>query len=563
MSVLPALALRIVAGCARSAGDDPDGDTPSGTTLTEGAEHVPGADDPTDAVFDPARIAAIALTMDPSDWASLRDDPWGAGADWVSADFAWDGEVVPDVAVRPFGYGSRIGGKPSLKISFDRSAAGRAWRGLEQLKLDNSSQDATFLHERVGNAILRRFGVPAPRTGWAELAVNGDDAGFFVVLEPIDDRFLERWFGHDDGALYGTRQGAWGHGLTPFQRPWSDYYETQTGAGGDGSALITAADALASGDDAAITAALDTDGFLRESLARSAFGSWDSFSADGNNFYLYDDHGLVRIIPWDLDYDFETPGVANALAVDPRAPWLTSPWSSDSVTGADYVDPVLSWHLAEGADTDGLLVELGSDAMAFDTVDAEVAASAALIRDAVAADPLGYGGSFDRNVAELRLFLHTRTSALLGREAKTCPEAPDGVLRAADLAIDGEVGWGALLVDATDWGPGFVIAGETYCTGVFAHAPSSLTVDVPAGCDVLSARVGLQDWDQACGDGATFRIEQGGAELWRSATLANYSPAEPTGDIAVAAGALTLIADPNGDYACDTAVWADLEVTCS
>ena len=40
--------------------------------------------------------------------------------------------------------------------------------------------------------------------------------------------------------------------------------------------------------------------------------------------------------------------------------------------------------------------------------------------------------------------------------------------------------------------------------------------------------------------------------------LSSYSEAEDLGDISVAPGTVRLIADPMGDYSCDTASWVDL-----
>lgn len=50
-------------------------------TGVPGAEAIPGVPepeevDPTDAVFDPAVIHDVALTMAPAAWADTRDNPW-------------------------------------------------------------------------------------------------------------------------------------------------------------------------------------------------------------------------------------------------------------------------------------------------------------------------------------------------------------------------------------------------------------------------------------------------------------------------------------------------------
>lgn len=508
-------------------------------------------------VFDPTSIAEITLTMAPDAWRDIRDDPWGDR--WHEATFTWRGEQVERVGVRAFGYGSRIAGKPPLKLSFDRHVDDRRWRGLETLKLDNSAQDPTFLNELVCTGAMRAAGVPAARTGWATVAVNGEHAGFYVVLESIDDPFLERWYGDDDGALYGTVQGASGQGLMPLTRPL-DYYDPQDGDTKDGADLVELAGVVAEGSDAELAAALDLPGFFRQSVLRSLLGGHDSFSGDGNNFYLYDDRGTWRLIPWDFDADLATYGVGWALSLDPRAPWATSRWARDKLTGEAYVDPVLVRSLAMGADVDATIAALLAGPLRWRELDADVVAKAALIRDAVAADVLDHGPTFDRHVAELRLFLHARLSRFAGRDVADCPPAPAGALRAAELAPEGEVGWGGLSIDGTTWGPGFSVAGEHFCTGLFAHAPSSVRLQIPAGHEVLRGRAGLQDWDQACDDGATFTIVQGGAVLWDSGAVRCYQPARRF-EVRVAPGEVILVAEPVGDHIYDTTAWLDVVAT--
>ena len=555
MSRLALLGLVSLVACGGELGDDPltaPGERPPGGGIQ------PASQDPADQVFDPTTIHDIELTMTAADWATVRDNP-GAKL-WVKADFAWDGERVDQIGLRAFGAGSLIAGKPSLKLSFDRHVRGQAWRGLDELKLDNSSQDVGYLNEYLCTAAMRAAGVPASRTGWARVTVNGAFAGFFVVLESVDDRFVERWFGHDDGALYSMNDHNWGQGLNPMADPLT-WYEAETAFGGDGAALAAAADALATGTMDEVRARVDVDGFLRESVARSIMGSQDSFSADGNNFYLFDDRGRVSIIPWDFDVDLGAWYPATALTVDPRHPWTTSPWSYNSHSRVPYTDPVLQRALADGADVDAIVRELLAGPLQWEALDARAAAGAALIRADATADVLHRGAALEQRAYDLRLFLHQRWSALHGGEVAHCPAAPAGVLRAADLGVAGTVGWDALRVDETpQWGPGFMVAGEHACTGLFAHAPSTLTFTVPPGYGRLRGKAGLQDWRQRCGDGAAFAIRQGGVDLWTSGLRKNYDAALAF-DVELAPGPATLVTTPNAEYSCDTTSWLDLELS--
>ncbi len=529
----------------------------SGTTT--GTEHLPGVEEPgSDTLFDPSLVHEVHLTLDPDDWLLVRDRP--SEKLWVQADLSWGEHALDGIGLRAFGSGSLRAGKPSLKLGLDHFVDGQELLGLDELKLDNSSQDVGYLNEHLATAAMRRAEVPASRTGWVRLYVNGEAAGFFVLLESIDDRFVERWFGHDDGPLYSMNAHNYAQGLNPMDDPLV-YYEPETSAGGDGSELAAAALALQAGDAATISALIDTEGLFRESVARSVMGSLDSFSADGNNFYLFVDDGRVRIVPWDFDVDFGGYYLETALVVDPRAPWATSPWASNPLTGQPYTDPVLSWNLAQGLDPDALVAELLAGPLDWATLDQDVIQLADLIRDDVHADVFGVGSQFEARVHTLRLFLHARWSALVGEDVADCEPAEDGVLRTADLAPTGTVGWGTLDVDHTQWGPGFQVAGEHHCTGLFAHAPSTVTLQVPAGASTLTGLAGLQDWGRVpCGDGVTYSIWQGGVPLWTSAPVLEQVPAVDFGELAIQPGEVVLQVTEEGGYSCDTSAWLDLEV---
>ncbi len=564
---LPALLLACSGGIllspteegAQDSASSADSDRPGDSAAPQS---IPDAPDPSEEIFDVGQVRDVELTMAPEDWADIRDDPWAKN--WHEAEFRWDDESVTGAAVRAFGHGSLTTGKPSLKISFDRLTPGQEWRGLDELKLDNSRQDVGFLSERIATAVLRDAGLPAARTGWAQVAVNGEAVGFFVVLESIDDRFVQRWFGHDDGHLYSTNEHYWGQGLNPIPEDPLTWYEPQTSAGGDAWDLVELSQVVATGSDEELLAALDLEQFAAISITRSVMGSLDAFSADGNNFYLYDDDGLWKLIPWDFDVDLGYPYYfETALAVDLRAPWTSSPWSYNCMSYEDYQDPVLQRALALGFDPDALVEELLQGPLEWGSISAAVAEAADLIGPYVEQDALGYGPYFACRQADLRLFLHTRLCALAGQEVALCPEPEDGVLRAADLSPSGSVGWGSLLTDSTNWGPGFVVNGLHHCTGLFAHAPSSVSLQVPEGYGRLRGLVGLQDWNRStvCDDGATFHVLQEGVELWSSGSVNGYQDAVAFEDIAVEPGALTLEVRENGGYSCDTSCWLDLELT--
>jgi hypothetical protein len=536
----------------------------------------PPPPDPSDVVFDPEVIHDIALTMPAADWADIRDDP--RAERWHLTTFAWDGEVVADVGVRAFGYSSHVVGKPPLKLDFNRVDRAQEWRGLEQLKLRNAYADPSFLHDALAPWMLRRAGVPASRTGWARVSVNGALVGFYTVMEPIDDRFLERTYGNDRGPLYSI-DGIRGHGLMPLTEPLR-YFQYNTSVTGDGADLVDITRVVADGSDARLAAVLDLDNFFDESIVRTLTGSQDAFSADGNNFYLYNDpgvdadpgdlHGTWRVIPWDFNFDFTSLGFQAALTVEPARPWATSNYAQDPTTGAPYRDAVMIRQLASGRDPDARARELAAGLLAYPDLLARVEAWRALVRDEVARDQLGGAVRFDRGVALDLQYLRMRWSATLGREVAPCAPLEPGAVPVRAMAPAGTVGWGALGVDGWAWGGpgrclvgthecfGFDVGGGHQCTGLFAHAASEVTITVPAGQARLRGAVGLQRFGSDCGDGVRFRIVQDGSTRWDSGVLRSYDEPQPLPDVAVHSGAVQLIADPLGDISCDMATWVDL-----
>ena len=530
--------------------------------------------DPSAAVFDPDVIHDIELTMPAADWAELSANP--RAETWHEATFAWDGEVVLQAGVRAFGYSSHVVGKPPIKIDFDR-VLDQTWRGLEQLKLRNAYYDGSFLHDALAPWLLRRAGVPASRTGWARVKVNGTPVGFYTVMESIDDVFLQRNFHTDAGPLYSI-DGIRGHGLMPLAEPLR-YFQYNTSVTGDGSDLVDLTRLVAEGTDLELARVIDLDNFFDESIVRTLSGSQDAFSADGNNFYLYNDpwvdadvtdlHGTWRVIPWDFNFDFTAFGMQQALTVEPRRPWETSNYAQDPTTGAPYRDVLMIRQIAAGRDPDQRARELTAGVLAYPDVEARVEAWRALIRDEVARDPIGGAERFDNAVATDLQYLRMRWSNTLGREVSPCLPLEAGATPARELAPTGTVGWGTLTVDGWSWNGegrclvaphacfGFDVGGGHHCTGLFAHAPSTVTITVPAGKTRLRGQVGLQRFGSDCSNGVTFRVVQDGLDRWQSGVLRSLSEPEEL-DVMIHPGAVQLVADPMGDISCDMASWVDL-----
>jgi hypothetical protein len=150
--------------------------------------------------FDDSRVHKINLRLAPSDWDTLRAT--AAENTYYKVSMEWDGRIVEDVAIRSRGNGSRNGIKPGLKVDFNRYNKNARFLGMKSFVLDNVVQDVSTVRERASMALFRRMGLAAPREAHCRLYVNGKYFGLYIMIEPMDENFLERGLGESAGTLY-------------------------------------------------------------------------------------------------------------------------------------------------------------------------------------------------------------------------------------------------------------------------------------------------------------------------------------------------------------------------
>ncbi len=158
--------------------------------------------DPADDLFKAYEMHEIAVTVPRSDY----DD--------IDARIPTDCEVVvdgiyfPGAQIKNTGQGSwdTMSGKPRLVLNLDaRGDTTREFRGVDNLELHNGkTADATRARDWVTYEYFRLAGVPASRVGFAHVTVNGDDYGLYVLVENMDDKWIEARFpaSKDTGMLF-------------------------------------------------------------------------------------------------------------------------------------------------------------------------------------------------------------------------------------------------------------------------------------------------------------------------------------------------------------------------
>ena len=359
----------------------------------------------TDDLFDESIVQTLQISMNTRDWDTLRAN--FTSNDFYPADVTWNGMRVRNVGIRSRGLGSRNGVKPGLDVNFARYSSRGQFLGLRELVLDNLTTDPSMIRERVAMAFYRRLGVSAPREVHANLFVNGQSMGVYVIVEPVDTVFLQRWLNENTGALYEY------HWLSVYYltfigedldlyRPLFEPRTQETRSTFDlfdpiRELLRTINNAPSNSFRDSVNTRLDLDSTLRLIAAEGFMAEWDGILgyAGLNNIYLYRpaSSSQARILPWDADHTFQAADYP--LLAGAAENVLMRRMLEDPVLRARYFDLVLE---AVGAASSG------------DWLVNEVTRDYQQIRNAVLADTLTPYSieEFDRAFAELLTFARTR-----------------------------------------------------------------------------------------------------------------------------------------------------------
>lgn len=259
---------------------------------------VPGSD-AADRLFQDRWLNRVDLKIPAEGIASLAVDPYQEVAGSVGVGAVW----FKDVGIHlKGGWGSlrTLDAKAGFKVDLNEFEDQRI-AGQETLTLNSMVQDPTYLHEYLTYTLFRDLGVPAPRTGWTQVYLNGEYYGLYLWVETVDDTFLDRWYDVEDGSLY---EGAYGVDLYNGEEYSFEYDE-----GPDPDDHTDLVDLMLLLDHDPSEAALivleqsvDIDEFLMVMAVEAGSLHWDGYTTQ-NNYRLYHDpvSGRFSMIPWGTD----------------------------------------------------------------------------------------------------------------------------------------------------------------------------------------------------------------------------------------------------------------------
>jgi len=268
-------------------------------------------------LFNPKTITAIELQIPDASATSLNNQ--ATAKTYVAATFKFttNGQTIGpiDVGVRLKGSTSleRLDAHPSFKIAFNwKLLKGNRFLGLKNLTLNAMTQDGSKLHEFGAYKLFNLMGVPAPRTGWTDLKINGGSRGLYISIESVDDVFLATKYKDITQHLYegvalndlkpGRDDGGKNTGSYVVKEGW-----TATPNKGDLNKLIAAAN-YSSGAKwwAKLGTVTDRTELLKMFATENFLGHWDGYSGplQNNHFFRSNIKNKFTILPWGTDQTF-------------------------------------------------------------------------------------------------------------------------------------------------------------------------------------------------------------------------------------------------------------------
>lgn len=235
-----------------------------------------------------------------------------------------DGEKFSNVGIRVKGNNSlrlteKYGhNRYSLKLEFDHYTFG-TYYGLDKFSLDASFQDNAYMKTWITYDMMAHMGVPTPLCSYTWVTVNGQDWGLFLAIEEPEEAFARRNFGADYGKLYKPDYKSLSdENADVHLRYTDDSFDSYDNifrnskfdiTDADKQRVINALKVLSTGEN--LETAINIDEVLRYFTVQVFVVNLDSYlGKTGHNYFLYEEDGLLSILPWDYNLAFTTYSLA-------------------------------------------------------------------------------------------------------------------------------------------------------------------------------------------------------------------------------------------------------------
>lgn len=168
-------------------------------------------------LFDTSEVIEIDIQMDEETWNDMLEN--ALSEEYYTCDVIINGEKFSNVAIRPKGNTSlsAIAMDPdtdrySFKLEFGHFVEGQTCYGLDKLILNNNYADATNMKEAIVYDMYQFLDADASLYNYATVYLNGEYKGVYLALEAVEQSFMLRNYGTQDGKIYKPESMGMGGG---------------------------------------------------------------------------------------------------------------------------------------------------------------------------------------------------------------------------------------------------------------------------------------------------------------------------------------------------------------
>jgi spore coat protein CotH len=263
------------------------------------------------SLYDMSALRTVFLQFENADWEKELAAFHNTDVE-VPATAIVDGRTYKDVGVHFRGMSSYMmvpeGLKRSLNLSFDFAHENQELNGYRTLNLLNANGDPTFVRAVLYSEIARQY-IPAPKTNYMRVVVNGESWGVYVSAQQFNKDFTRDYFNSTKGARWKVPGSPGGRGgmeyLGEDVSAYKRTYEIKTKDDPKAWAAMihmfrvlneTPPEKL----EAALAPILDVDGALKFLAVEVALVNSDGYWTRASDYSIYqDEKGKFHVIPHD------------------------------------------------------------------------------------------------------------------------------------------------------------------------------------------------------------------------------------------------------------------------
>ena len=260
-------------------------------------------------LYDSQTLRTLYLRFHHEDWYEQMNAFYRTDIE-VPADMVVDGQIYSEVGVHFRGTSSYFtvdSEKKSFNIAVDYAEDGQRLYGYKTLNLLNGHVDASFLREVLFNQISRAY-LPAMKTNFVKLVINGENWGVYINLQQYNKDFLDEWFGTKGGVRWKVGPGRGGALTYSGDDPetYKETYQLKTrnieDPWKDLIALCKMLDPSTSDAELAekLPSILNIDQVLWQLAVSNVFMDDDGYIHKGGDYSIYQDvNGRFHLVPHD------------------------------------------------------------------------------------------------------------------------------------------------------------------------------------------------------------------------------------------------------------------------